>query len=269
MPQLGETVTEGTITRWLKQVGDPIAVDDVLFEVSTDKVDTEVPSAFAGVLRQILVPEGDTVADRHAARRHHRRPPTRPARAEPPPRRAAARAESSPRPQTHAPADREPHGWRPVARPPRPAAERRSCRRSCGRCSTSTAWSPATSSGRGATGASPAATCWRPRPTAGRAGTGRGRRRGTAAPVALPAGRGRRRRRGRRVHPGPAQHRRAHDPVAGHVGPHARGDRGRLPRASTASAGRRSSRSCRSWPAPSSTPSASSRTSTPRSATTS
>src|SRR5262249_28101970 len=61
MPQLGETVTEGTITRWLKQPGDAVAVDDALFEVSTDKVDTEVPSAHAGVLRQILVPEGETV----------------------------------------------------------------------------------------------------------------------------------------------------------------------------------------------------------------
>ena len=63
MPQLGETVTEGTITRWLKQVGDAVAVDDVLFEVSTDKVDTEVPSAFAGVLRADLRPRG-----RHRAR---------------------------------------------------------------------------------------------------------------------------------------------------------------------------------------------------------
>ena len=61
MPQLGETVTEGTIVRWLKQVGDAVAVDDPLFEVSTDKVDTEVPSAFAGYLRPILVAEGDTV----------------------------------------------------------------------------------------------------------------------------------------------------------------------------------------------------------------
>ncbi len=61
MPQLGETVTEGTITRWLKDVGDEVALDDLLFEVSTDKVDTEVPSAHVGFLRQILVPEGDTV----------------------------------------------------------------------------------------------------------------------------------------------------------------------------------------------------------------
>jgi pyruvate dehydrogenase E2 component (dihydrolipoamide acetyltransferase) len=61
MPQLGETVTEGTIIKWLKQVGDTIALDDALFEVSTDKVDTEVPSAHAGVLREILVAEGETV----------------------------------------------------------------------------------------------------------------------------------------------------------------------------------------------------------------
>jgi len=61
MPQLGETVTEGTITRWMKQVGDTIAEDEVLFEVSTDKVDSEVPSPVAGVLTEILVPEGDTV----------------------------------------------------------------------------------------------------------------------------------------------------------------------------------------------------------------
>src|SRR5205085_6185920 len=48
MPQLGETVTEGTITRWLKQVGDSVATDELLFEVSTDKVDSEVPSPEAG-----------------------------------------------------------------------------------------------------------------------------------------------------------------------------------------------------------------------------
>ncbi len=61
MPQLGETVTEGTITRWLKAVGDNVAEDEVLFEVSTDKVDSEVPSPAAGVVSEILVAEGDTV----------------------------------------------------------------------------------------------------------------------------------------------------------------------------------------------------------------
>jgi pyruvate dehydrogenase E2 component (dihydrolipoamide acetyltransferase) len=61
MPQMGETVTEGTITRWMKAVGDTVARDEPLFEVSTDKVDTEVPSPLSGVLQEILVPEGDTV----------------------------------------------------------------------------------------------------------------------------------------------------------------------------------------------------------------
>ena len=61
MPQLGETVTEGTVTRWFKQVGDDVALDEALFEVSTDKVDTEVPSPVAGVLSEILANEGDVV----------------------------------------------------------------------------------------------------------------------------------------------------------------------------------------------------------------
>lgn len=61
MPQLGETVTEGTITKWMKKVGDTVAEDEVLFEVSTDKVDSEVPSPTAGVVTEILVQEGDTV----------------------------------------------------------------------------------------------------------------------------------------------------------------------------------------------------------------
>ncbi|MET0326193.1 MAG: biotin/lipoyl-containing protein, partial [Ilumatobacteraceae bacterium] len=61
LPQLGETVTEGTITQWFKQVGDSVAADEALFEVSTDKVDTEVPSPVAGTLTEIRVQEGETV----------------------------------------------------------------------------------------------------------------------------------------------------------------------------------------------------------------
>ncbi|MEX0756454.1 MAG: 2-oxo acid dehydrogenase subunit E2, partial [Acidimicrobiia bacterium] len=61
MPQLGETVTEGTILRWAKQVGDTVAVDEVLVEISTDKVDTEVPSPAGGTVLEILVEEGATV----------------------------------------------------------------------------------------------------------------------------------------------------------------------------------------------------------------
>ena len=60
MPQLGETVTEGTITRWLKSVGDHVDADEPLFEVSTDKVDSEVPAPAAGTLSEILVQEGET-----------------------------------------------------------------------------------------------------------------------------------------------------------------------------------------------------------------
>jgi len=62
MPQLGETVVEGTILKWLKQEGDQVALDEPLFEISTDKVDTEVPSSAAGTLSKILVGEGETVA---------------------------------------------------------------------------------------------------------------------------------------------------------------------------------------------------------------
>ncbi|WP_263730321.1 2-oxoglutarate dehydrogenase, E2 component, dihydrolipoamide succinyltransferase [Cellulomonas sp. SG140] len=60
LPALGESVTEGTVTRWLKNVGDHVEVDEPLLEISTDKVDTEIPSPFAGVVEQILVPEDET-----------------------------------------------------------------------------------------------------------------------------------------------------------------------------------------------------------------
>ena len=61
LPALGESVTEGTVTRWLKNIGDSVAVDEPLVEVSTDKVDTEIPSPFAGILTQIMVQEDETV----------------------------------------------------------------------------------------------------------------------------------------------------------------------------------------------------------------
>src|SRR5690554_3863988 len=61
MPALGESVTEGTITRWLKSEGDQVEVDEPLLEVSTDKVDTEIPSPYAGVLEKILVQEDEDV----------------------------------------------------------------------------------------------------------------------------------------------------------------------------------------------------------------
>ena len=61
MPQMGESITEGTITKWLKKVGDSVQRDEPLFEISTDKVDAEIPSPVAGVLTEIKVPEGSTV----------------------------------------------------------------------------------------------------------------------------------------------------------------------------------------------------------------
>ena len=61
LPALGESVTEGTVTRWLKKVGDEVAVDEPLLEVSTDKVDTEIPSPVAGTLLEIKAEEDETV----------------------------------------------------------------------------------------------------------------------------------------------------------------------------------------------------------------
>ncbi|HYV76582.1 MAG TPA: biotin/lipoyl-containing protein, partial [Streptosporangiaceae bacterium] len=62
MPQLGESVTEGTVTRWLKKEGERVEADEPLLEVSTDKVDTEIPSPVSGILRGITVAEDETVA---------------------------------------------------------------------------------------------------------------------------------------------------------------------------------------------------------------
>ena len=61
MPQMGESIFEGTITKWLKKVGDTVQKDEPLFEISTDKVDAEIPSPSSGVLTEIKVAEGATV----------------------------------------------------------------------------------------------------------------------------------------------------------------------------------------------------------------
>src|SRR5271163_1336975 len=61
MPQMGESITEGTLTKWLKKPGDTVARDEPLFEISTDKVDAEIPSPVAGTLGEIKVQEGATV----------------------------------------------------------------------------------------------------------------------------------------------------------------------------------------------------------------
>ena len=129
MPQLGETVTEGTITHWFKQVGEPVAADEPLFEVSTDKVDSEVPAPAAGVVSEILVRRRRHGPGRRAARGHlatrRRVPPVRPtapAAAAPEPEPAAAAARTGTR---AAPAPSSPPARRAPA-PPR-AAGARSC----------------------------------------------------------------------------------------------------------------------------------------------
>nr|MBA3498024.1 hypothetical protein [Gemmatimonadales bacterium] len=62
MPQMGESIAEGTLSRWMKKVGDAVKRDEPIFEISTDKVDAEIPAPAAGVLAEILVTEGQTVA---------------------------------------------------------------------------------------------------------------------------------------------------------------------------------------------------------------
>jgi pyruvate dehydrogenase E2 component (dihydrolipoamide acetyltransferase) len=123
MPQLGETVTEGTITKWLKSVGEAVARDEPLFEVSTDKVDSEVPSPAAGTLAEIRVQEGETVdvgtvlavvsADGAGAAA-----PAAPAAAEAPTPPPPAPAQSAPPPPAPAPPAPPP----PVPAPVPPAA---------------------------------------------------------------------------------------------------------------------------------------------------
>jgi 2-oxoglutarate dehydrogenase E2 component (dihydrolipoamide succinyltransferase) len=117
MPALGESVTEGTVTRWLKAEGDEVAVDEPLLEVSTDKVDTEIPSPVAGTLTKILVEEDDTVpvgadlavigggAPAQAAPQKAPEPETAPApEAAPAPQQASAAPAEAPAQQAQAPA---------------------------------------------------------------------------------------------------------------------------------------------------------------------
>ncbi|MGE5569999.1 MAG: 2-oxoglutarate dehydrogenase, E2 component, dihydrolipoamide succinyltransferase [Rhodospirillales bacterium] len=121
MPQMGESIVEGTLTRWLKKPGDRVERDEPLFEISTDKVDTEIPAPAAGILSETLVEEGKTVAintvvaridetgdGRGAAAAPRAEPPAAPA---PPPPPAAAR-----------PPEQPPARPEPVPAPPPPAA---------------------------------------------------------------------------------------------------------------------------------------------------
>ncbi|MEO8266749.1 MAG: dihydrolipoamide acetyltransferase family protein [Ilumatobacteraceae bacterium] len=123
LPQLGETVTEGTITRWFKKVGDSVSADEPLFEVSTDKVDTEVPSPITGTVTEIRVQEGDTVpvgaviavvgeAAGAAA------PAAAPPEAEPAAEAPAAEAPAAEAPAAEAPAAEAPAAESPAAEAP-------------------------------------------------------------------------------------------------------------------------------------------------------
>ena len=98
MPELGESVTEGTITTWLKKVGDTVEVDEPLLEVSTDKVDTEIPSPVAGTLLEVLYDEDDTVDVGEVIARVGSGQPKKAA-----PKKEAPKAESKPEPKKEAP----------------------------------------------------------------------------------------------------------------------------------------------------------------------
>ncbi|MEV8171010.1 2-oxoglutarate dehydrogenase, E2 component, dihydrolipoamide succinyltransferase [Microbacterium sp. NPDC077486] len=126
LPELGESVTEGTVTRWLKQVGDSVEVDEALLEISTDKVDTEIPSPVAGVLQEIVAGEDETVevgavlarVGSGAAPAAQPEAPAAP-QAEAP---AAPQAEAPAAPQAEAPAAPAPQAEAPAAQPEAPAA---------------------------------------------------------------------------------------------------------------------------------------------------
>jgi 2-oxoglutarate dehydrogenase E2 component (dihydrolipoamide succinyltransferase) len=119
MPQMGESVAEGTVTKWLKQVGDQIKRDEPLFEISTDKVDTEIPAPASGTLLEILVQEGETVTINTVVARIGEAGEA--AAAEPAP--SEAKPEPAPEPEpVESPAAAPPP---PAAKPPSAGAEER------------------------------------------------------------------------------------------------------------------------------------------------
>src|ERR1700744_1127884 len=124
MPQLGESVTEGTVTRWLKKEGEHVKVDEPLLEVSTDKVDTEIPSPATGVLRGLAVDEDETVAVQLAVIENGGAA-ARFSAPEPPAAAPAPSATPAPEPESKpAPAEPAASGWSwstPAAPPAAPA----------------------------------------------------------------------------------------------------------------------------------------------------
>jgi pyruvate dehydrogenase E2 component (dihydrolipoamide acetyltransferase) len=129
MPQMGESIAEGTITKWLKKVGDTVKRDEPIFEISTDKVDAEIPSPAAGTLLEIKVPEGQTVAINTVVARigeAGEQPAAAPSAQAPPPPGPAAASEPAAAPPAQKPAETRPAEPKPTpapapAPPPPPA----------------------------------------------------------------------------------------------------------------------------------------------------
>src|SRR5689334_12216505 len=122
MPQMGESIVEGTLTKWLKKPGDRIERDEPLFEISTDKVDTEIPAPAAGTLAEIVVQEGQTVGINTVVARIDEgggaaaKPAAPAAKAPEPPAKPAAKASGPPtpaKPQAAPPAPSEPEPQEP------------------------------------------------------------------------------------------------------------------------------------------------------------
>jgi 2-oxoglutarate dehydrogenase E2 component (dihydrolipoamide succinyltransferase) len=130
MPQMGESIAEGTLSRWMKKVGDPVKRDEPIFEISTDKVDAEIPAPNAGVLAEILVQEGQTVAVQTVVARietdasaaaEKPKPPAAPAPAAPAPARSEATRPAAPAAPTPSKPPRS-SGETPAPPPPAPRA---------------------------------------------------------------------------------------------------------------------------------------------------
>jgi 2-oxoglutarate dehydrogenase E2 component (dihydrolipoamide succinyltransferase) len=128
MPQMGESIAEGTLSRWIKKVGEPVKRDEPIFEISTDKVDAEIPAPAAGVLSEILVKEGETVAVQTVVAKIETEAGAAAAAAPAAPAAAPASAPSAPRPTPAATAKAptpnapEPPRSTPAGAPPAPVA---------------------------------------------------------------------------------------------------------------------------------------------------
>src|SRR6185369_6730832 len=130
MPQMGESIVEGTLTKWLKKPGERIERDEPLFEISTDKVDTEIPSPAAGTLKEVLVEEGKTVGINTVVARIEEGgaaaaapPPAQAAQPAQPAQQPAQPAAPPPQPAPPAPPQQQAAPTPPPAPEPSPSAE--------------------------------------------------------------------------------------------------------------------------------------------------